>query len=161
MTMRLLYGVTSELVVTIAERFLGSEYYLYFADDINAAATNPPSSNPFRLFFDFREIVEERDRGGAKFVAHVRGVRNGVLAKMLPSPERDEALALIARASPRQMRPYLAILEADTYLSKRGGTLILPLPQSEAANDDSLEYRLEDVHGPNHAEPELHLQRLY
>ena len=41
--MRLLYGTTTELVVTITERFFGGQYRLYFAEHFNASPSNPPT----------------------------------------------------------------------------------------------------------------------
>lgn len=156
--MRLLYGTTTLVKVTLGERFQGSLFRLYLADGFNAAQ-NPPSSNPFRIFGEFRDVVRTNDRKNAKYVAHVRGVKSSLRRRMKDDPSYRDALQTVSAMGVHAVQPYLAILEADSYEGR--GKAVHPVPPGRAGSPDSVEYYLDDIRGPKHEAPELHLQRLY
>lgn len=159
--MKLIYGTTSSLVVTITERFYNSVFSLYFADTFNAWPTNPPSSNPFQIFQDFTEIVKTNDRYNPKYIAHRNGVRRGIQKNLTAgSSEQKETYRTINIMGTKGLEPYLAILECDTYTARIGSSLT-HLPPSKAGSPTSLEYLLTDVQGPKHPQPEMHLQKLH
>ena len=156
--MRLLYGTTTLVKVTLGERFQGSLFRLFLAEEFNAER-NPPSSNPFRIFLEFRDIVRTNDRKNPKYVAHVRGMKSSLRNRMKDDPCYRDALETVAAMGVHAVQPVLAILEADSYEGR--GKAVRPVPPGRAGSPDSVEYYLEELRGPNHEAPELHLQRLY
>lgn len=164
--MRLLYGTTTELVVTITERFFSGQYRLYFAEHFNASPSNPPSSNPFRLFMDYDEIFRTNDLKNPKFLAHQRGVRAAIRVR-LPNPDAQrEAFDTMRVLGIHGVRPYLAILEVDTYLQYHyaGHRVVLEsLCRSPlvAGSPMAIEYLFENIRGPGLPGAELHLQKLH
>lgn len=156
--MRLLYGTTTALKVAIAERFHGSVFRLYFADAFHAER-NPNSSNPFRIFLDYRDIVLTNDRNNPKFVAHVRGVKASLRRRMKGHAHYHDALDTVTSMGVHGVQPVLAILEVDVYEGR--GKTVSPLFPGQSGSPESVEYSLDDIRGPNHECPELHLQRMY
>lgn len=156
--MRLLYCTTSALKVELTERFCGSVFRLYFADEFNPTS-NPPSSNPFRIFQDYQEIFSCNDRLNPKLVKHFNGLKRGLRKRLKDDPVYPDARNTIKAMGVHGIRPVLAILEGDTYEAK--GKTIRPLAPGQSGSPTSIEYQLADVHGPNHADPELHLHRLF
>ena len=157
-TVRLLYGTTSALQVELTERFFGSSFKLYFADELNPGS-NPPSSNPYRILLDYQEIFACNDRLNPKFVKHINGLKWGVRKRLQDDPAYPDARDTIKAMGMHGIRPVLAILEGDTY--EAHGKAIGVLPPGRGGSPTSVEYQLADVHGPKHAEPELHLHRLF
>jgi hypothetical protein len=164
--MRLLYGTTTELVVTITERFFGGQYRLYFAEQFNASPSNPPSSNPFRLFIDYDEIFKTNDLKNPKFIAHQRGVRQAIRVRLNTPDSRREAFATLRALGIHGVRPYLAILEVDTYLQNHYAGYRMELeslrrsPQA-AGSPTAIEYVFDNIRGPRLPNAELHLQKLH
>jgi hypothetical protein len=163
--MKLLYGTTTEVHVTITNRFYGSLFHLYLAEDFNAWPHIPPSSNPFQLFLDYREMVRTNDLNNPKFVTHISGIRFHI-RRRLSNPDRQTALRTVRRMGIQAMQPYLAILEVDTYLQQHfpaGGVGLgsFRIPSSSAGSPTSHEYFVPDIKGPHLPNTELHLQKLY
>lgn len=164
--MRLLYGTTTELVVTITERFFGGQYRLYFAEHFNASPSNPPSSNPFRLFMDYDEIFRTNDLKNPKFTAHQRGVRQASRVRLSNPDIRREAFDTIRTLGIHGVRPYLAILEVDTYLQNHYAGHQVELARLRrsppaAGSPTAIEYLFENIRGPRFPNAELHLQKLH
>ena len=159
---RLLYGTTTSLVVTICERFRGSLFRLYFADDFNAWPHNPPSSNPFQLFLDYNEIFRTNDIINPKYVIHKRGVRRFIRKKLtLGTPDYANAQRTVQVMGIHAIQPYLAILEVTTYQNNHHSILIQQLPPNTAGSPTSVEYLVDDIHVPTHSNPDMHLQKLH
>jgi hypothetical protein len=156
--MRLLYGVTTQAMVTLAETYHGSIYKLYLADSISASS-NPMSSDPLSLFREFSDIVHKGDAKSAKFIYHIRGLRRGTKSRLKDDPRLGDALKVINGMGTNAVRPYLAILEADTYETNHGIT-IEPLSPPKSI-PLTTEYLVADVHGPKAVDPELHVERLF
>lgn len=160
--MKLYYGTTTLLLVTISENFYGSRYRLSFTERFNAWPQNSLSSNPLQLFIDYSEIVRTNDIKNPKFVAHQIGVMRGIYKNLTAgSPGQLSALQTVRDMGTHGLRPYLAILEVDTYTAARGSAVIPTVPPPKAGSPTSLEYLVEDIRGPNHATPELHLEKLH
>lgn len=159
-TMRLLYGTTTSVVVTVSDLYYGSLFYLYFADNFNAWPQNPPSSNPFQIFLDYTEIFRTNDINNPKFIAHIRGVKSGI-RKKLAGPSRRRALQTVSTMGTHAIQPYLAILEAETYQRNHVGASITPLLPPATGSPTSVEYLLNDIQGPKHSAFEMHLQKLH
>jgi hypothetical protein len=156
--MRLLYATTSALMVELTERFQGSNYKLWFADELNPG-TNPPSSNPFHMFQHYSKVFECNDFADPKYVAHISGIKRGTRKRLGGRPEFKDARDLIRKMGVHGIRPVLAILEGDTYIA-HGKTITRATP-SRSGSPTSVEYALADVRGPKMADPELHLHQLY
>jgi len=156
---RLLYGITTSVVVTLSDRYYGSEFYLYLADDINADQTNPPSSNPLQMLLDYQDIVRTNDIVNPKFIAHKRAVRRGARAR-LSGNDLTEAYKIVSRMAIHALQPYLAMLEQATY-ENRIGRAIQKLSPSRTGSPTSVEYLITDAWGPGHPSPEMHLQRMH
>jgi hypothetical protein len=164
--MKLLYGTTTELVVTVTTLYYESRYRLYFAEDFNMWPRNPPSSDPFRLFIDYREMVLTNDLGNLKYIGHIRAVKSGIRTRLRDRMYRNVALELVNRMGILAIQPYLAILEVDTYLQQHypGGEKTLDdfrVPPSAAGSPTSVEYVFDGIRGPRHPDAELHLQKLF
>src|SRR5215217_8093783 len=99
-------------MVELTERFLGSIFKLYFADEFNPRS-NPPSSNPFRIFQDYAEIFESNDRLNPKFVFHINGLKRGIGKRMKGDPAYPDARDTIKTTGMHAIRPVLAVLEGD------------------------------------------------
>lgn len=160
MTTRLLYGTTSELAVTIFERFNGSRYHLFLADSFHAWPPNPSSANPIEVFLEFTSIYQRPDRFAPKFFTQKRGIRRMLRERLSGSLVYNDALKTVDVADAPSMRPYLAIIEVHAYETNHD-TVVAPLLPHRATSIPSIEYFLEDIHGPAHAEPEMHLQKLF
>ncbi len=156
--LRLLYSTTSALQVELTERYSGSVFKLYFAEEINASS-NPPSANPFRIFKDYQEIFAANDRLNQKLVTHFASLKRGTRRRLKGKPELPQALATIKTMDMYGIRPVLAILEAETY--EAHGKSIVRLSPKECGHPTSVEYRLSDIQGPGNASQELHLHHLY
>src|SRR5215218_1569939 len=104
--MRLLYATTSALLVELTERFQGSNYKLWFADEFNPV-TNPPSSNPFRMFQHYSEVFECNDFADRKYVAHIGGIKRGTRKRLRGHPEYQDARDLIRHMGMHGIRPVL------------------------------------------------------
>lgn len=156
--MRLLYGTTTSLVVTLTDRYHGSCFRLYFADAFNAVQ-NPRSSNPFLIFLEYRDMVEHNDITNPKYLAHVNGVRRGTRNRQ-QGVDRREALHTIRRMGIHAVAPYLAMLEVEAYENNHG-TAVVPRSPAVAGSPTAIEYLVDDIRGPNQTDPELHLQRLH
>jgi hypothetical protein len=156
--MRLLYATTSALLVELTERFQGSNYKLWFADELNPA-TNPPMSNPFLIFQHNLEVFKRNEFADPKYVAHISGIKRGTRKRFSGRPEYQDARALIRHMGTHGFRPVLAILEGDTYIA-HGKTITRAAP-SRSGSPTSVEYVLGDVLGPQMRDPELHLHHLY
>jgi hypothetical protein len=164
--MQLFYGTTTELVVIITERFFGGQYYLYFAENFNASQSNPPSSNPFKLFMDYHEIFRTNDLKNPKFVAHQRGVRAAIRGRLHNRATQQEAFSTMRALGIHGIRPYLAILEVDTYLQNHyaghyGDMASLRLSPHVAGSPTAVEYFFREIRGPCRPDAELHLQQLH
>ncbi len=156
--MRLLYSTTSALQVELNERFFDSVFKLYFADEFNAKC-NPPSSNPHRIFMDYREIFASNDRLNPKLVSHFNGLKRGIRRRLKDDPARPDALDTIKAMGIHGIQPVIAILECDTYVAH--GKTITALPPGRSGSPTSVEYQLADIHGPKHSDPELHLHHSF
>jgi hypothetical protein len=158
LVLRLLYSTTSALQVELTERYSGSVFKLHFADDFNASS-NPPTSNPFRIFKEFQEVFETNDRLNQKLVTHFASLKRGTRRRLKGKPELPAALETIKTMGMYGIRPVLAILEAETY--EAHGKPIVRLSPKECGHPTSVEYRLADIQGPGNDNQELHLHHLY
>jgi hypothetical protein len=163
--MKLLYGTTTALVVTISDLYYGSVFRLYLADDFNASSTNPPSSDPFQMFLDFRQIFIRNDHNNPKVIMHRAAVRRGIRLRLAGDPAgRQNAGQTVRSMGIHGIQPYLAIVEADTYLNNHysGAPLSsFQVPPAKAGSPTSVEYLLTNIQGPNLPSPDLHLQKLH
>lgn len=158
--MRLLYGTTTLLVVTLADSLFNSKFRLHLADSFNFEH-NPDSANPFKIFEVYQGIVAQDDRGHAKYLEHVGKVEDWIIdLRGRGSPDHQAALNLIRTLGTRGVQPYLAVLECDTYEANHG-TKIVTLPPHLAASPTSIEYVVSDISGPALRDPELHLHKLF
>ena len=164
--MKLLYGTTTQLMVTITSLYYDSRYRLYLTEDFNMWPRNPPSSNPFQLFVDFREMVRTNDLANSKYIAHRRALRSRIRA-YIPNPSfQKSALSTIDRMGIHGVQPYLAILEVDTYLQHhhpQGGRTLddFRVAPPNAGSPTSVEYLFDNIRGSDHHDAELHLQKLF
>jgi len=156
---RLLYGITTELMATLCDRFCQSRYRLYFTDHINASP-NPDSANPLSLLKDFEAIVQQDDRANPKFFMHKAGVRQFTEQRLAGKADYDSAVRLIDGATTQDVKPYLAVLEVDTYEANHS-TRVVPLPPDSATSIRSIEYLLDECVGPNQPGAELHLEPMF
>jgi hypothetical protein len=164
--MRLIYGITSRMAVTISETYFGSRYQLYFADNINATPPNASSSNPFKIFQEYTDIVANNDRKNPKYIAHRRGLQRAIRVRLGTPQSRLGPQRTMRAMGTHGMQPYLAILEVETYLNNHhpGMSVSLihfQLPPSQAGSPASVEYMLRDIAGPHNPNPEMHLQQLH
>jgi hypothetical protein len=163
--MKLLYGTTTQLMVMITDLYYDSRYRLYLTEEFNMWPRNPPSSNPFQLFVDFREMVRTNDLANPKYIAHRRALRSRIRATPNPSFHRS-ALSTIDSMGIHGVQPYLAILEVETYLHHhypQGGMTLdaFRVSPPNAGSPTSVEYVFDDIRGPRHHDAELHLQKLF
>jgi hypothetical protein len=163
--MKLLYGTTTEVHVTITNRFYGSLFHLYMAEDFNAWPHIPPSSSPFQFFLDYREMVRTNDLNNPKFTTHISGIKFHI-RRRLSNPDRQTALRTVQRMGIQAMQPFLAILEVETYLQHHypaggRGLASFQVPSSKAGSPSSIEYFFPDIRGPTLPNAELHIQKLY
>lgn len=157
--MRLLYSTTSALKVELTERFFASVFRLYFADEFNMR-TNPPSSNPYRIYTEFTEIFDSNDRMNPKLVFHFNGLKKKIDTQLAKhDPNYAAAMDTIDAMGMHGIRPVLAILEGSTY--EGNGKVIIRAKPGHSGSPTSIEYYLGDVHGPKHADPELHLNPCF
>lgn len=81
----ILYSVNTWLAYYISKNYYNDIHYVwcspYFDSNKAVDSENPPSSNPYDIYFQFKEDVMREDINSSKIKNNILGIQNGAVIK--------------------------------------------------------------------------------
>jgi hypothetical protein len=145
-----LYSTNSLLAYLIARRYYGDVHYVWCSPNFDATSsiaidfTNPPSSTPKAIYYNFLKDVSSNDQHSRLIAQNRVGISNGAIEKFrqkkITRSQKKDILTLASTADIQKFRPLLFVIPhiKVKYLLKK-------VPLGERANPLSLEYKIENL----------------
>lgn len=146
----ILYSINSWLAYIIAERYYRHEHFVWCSPFFNSRtisaidSTTPPSSNPYEIYCNLREEVENGDRHSAKVKENKVGILKGATFKrqagIISADQERDIVSIVEDAETRDFKPLLYIIPF-TFVS----SMLIEVPIKDRAHPLSIEYVIESL----------------
>lgn len=129
------YSVQTRLAHEVSGQYFGC-FYVYVAKEFDPHS-NPPSSNPRRIYIWFREIAENDDRGHPKYKSVLATLRKVARKKLqtggLTQTQFREIQQLLNQSGPQYFSPLIYVIRSDLIAASR--LLLVPTPANPLSQE--------------------------